>query len=96
MDITIKSLKFDADKKLIAFVEKKVGRLEKFFAGAEPAADVTLSLEKDAKRAKIQILVPGEAIIIERSSDTFENAISACVDAAKEKLTRTKEKKYDK
>ena len=93
MEIKIKSLKFDADKKLVAFVEKKVTRLEKFFAGAEPAAEVTLSLEKDAKAAKIQIHVPGDEMIIERSSKTFEDAITECVDAMKEKLTRAKEKK---
>lgn len=95
MEIRIKSLKFDASEKLNAFVEKKVGRLEKFFAGAEAAAEVTLTLEKDGKAAKIQIHVPGEELIIERSSDTFENAITAAVDAMKEKLTRAKEKKYE-
>ena len=93
MEIRIKSLKFDADKKLIAFVEKKVERLSKFFAGVEADADVTLSLEKDGKGAKIQIPGIGGGLIIERTADTFENAITACVDAMKEKLTREKEKK---
>ncbi|MCQ2184446.1 MAG: HPF/RaiA family ribosome-associated protein [Bacteroidales bacterium] len=93
MEITIKSLKFDADKKLIAFVEKKVARLSKFLAGADTDADVTLTLEKDGKAAKIQIPGVAGGLIIERTSDTFENAITACVDAMKEKLTREKEKK---
>ena len=93
MDITIKTLKFDADKKLVAFVEKKVARLSKFFAGAEPAAEVTLSLGKDSKSAKLHAFLPGQVEIIERESDTFENAVTACVDAMKEKLTRAKEKK---
>lgn len=95
MEIRIKSLKFDADKKLIEFVEKKVSRLEKFFAGADPAAEVTLTLEPDAKAAKIQVHVPGEELIIERSGKTFEDAITEAVDAMKEKLTRAKEKKYE-
>jgi len=82
-------LKFDAGEKLTAFVEKKVARLSKFFAGQEPAAEVTLSLEKDGKTAKLQ----ANGFVIERSADTFENAITACVDAMKEKLTREKEKK---
>jgi len=94
MEITIKSLKFDADKKLIAFVEKKVSRLEKFLAGAPGDAEVTLTLEKDAKGAKIKIPAAGSEMLIERTADTFENAITACVDAMKEKLTREKEKKY--
>lgn len=91
MEIRIKTLKFDADKKLIEFVEKKVNRLSKFLAGAEADAEVTLTLDKDGKGAKIKIA----DLIIERTADTFENAITACVDAMKEKLTREKEKKYE-
>lgn len=93
MEITIKSLKFDADKKLIAFVEKKVARLSKFFAGAETDAEVVLTLETDGKGARIHIPGIGGGLVIERTSDTFENAVTACVDAMKEKLTREKEKK---
>ena len=95
MEIRIKSLKFDADKKLIAFVEKKVSRLSKFFAGVDANADITLALDKDGKSAKIQIPEIGGGLIIERTSDSFENAITACVDAMKERLTREKEKKQE-
>ena len=42
-----------------------------------------------------QAEVTGEELIIDRVADTFENAITECVDAMKEKLTRSKEKKYD-
>ena len=59
-------------------------------------AEVSLEDIKEGKRAKIQIGVPGDTLIIERVADTFENAVTGCVDAMKEKLTRTKEKKYDK
>lgn len=93
MEIKVKSLKFDADKKLIAFVEKKVARLSKFFAGVDANADVTLALGKDGKSAKIQIPEISGGLVIERTADTFENAITACVDAMKEKLTREKERK---
>lgn len=91
MEIRIKTLKFDADKKLIEFVEKKVNRLSKFLAGSDADAEVTLTLDKDGKGAKIKIA----DLIIERTADTFENAITACEDAMKEKLTREKEKKYE-
>lgn len=97
MEIKIKTLKFDADQKLVDYVEKKVSRLDKFFKGATDTAEVTLSLlqEPDNKQAKIQIHVPGDDLIIERKSNTFEQAITDCVDAMKEKLTRKKEKTYD-
>ena len=97
MEIKIKTLKFDADQKLIEYVEKKVSKLDKFFQGAADTAEVTLSLlsEPDNKQAKIQMHVPGDDLIIERNSHSFEQAITDCVDAMKEKLKRKKEKTYD-
>ncbi len=96
MKINLKSLKFDASDKLIAFVEKKVARVEKFFDGVAQEAEVTLENLKEGKKAKLQIHIPGEELIIERTADTFENAITECVDAMKEKLTRSKEKMQSK
>ena len=97
MEIKIKTLKFDADQKLVDYVEKKVAKLDKFFQGAADVAEVTLSLlsEPDNKQAKIQMHVKGDDLIIERNSHSFEQAITDCVDAMKEKLTRKKEKTYD-
>ena len=93
MEIKIKSLKFDADQKLVAFVEKKVSKLEKFYEGTE-TVEVILSLLPDPenKNAKIQIHVPGQDLVIEKNAKTFEDAITECADAMKEKLTRFKEK----
>ncbi|MCQ2174608.1 MAG: HPF/RaiA family ribosome-associated protein [Bacteroidales bacterium] len=96
MEIKIKSLKFSADEKLVGFVEKKVARIEKFFDGVVNEAEVSLENLKEGKKAKIQVHIPGDDIIIERVADTFENAITGCVDAMKEKLTRTKEKIQEK
>ena len=97
MEIKIKSLKFDADAKLIAYVEKKVSKLEKFFDGIE-TADVTLSLlsEPDNKNVKIQAHIPGDELVIERSAKTFEEAVTEAADLMKEKIVRAKEKKFDK
>ena len=93
MEIKIKTLKFDADQKLIAFVEKKLSKLEKFHEGLE-TVDVTLSLlqEPDNKNVKVQIHIPGQDLVIERNAKTFEDAVNNCADAMKEKLTRAKEK----
>ena len=93
MEIKIKSLKFDADQKLVAFVEKKVSKLEKFYEGTE-TVEVILSLLPDPenKNARIQIHVPGQDLVIEKNAKTFEDAVTECADAMKEKLTRFKEK----
>ncbi len=88
----IKTLKFDAGEKLIAFVEKKVARLEKFCEGKADEIIVTLENLKEGKSVKIQIPVSGSPMLIARTADTFENAVTACVDIMKENLTRNKEK----
>ena len=95
--INIKSLKFDADEKLLDFTEKKVGKVEKFFDNLGDI-EVTLSLLPDAenKCVKLQTHMPGEDIVIERNAHTFEEAVTDAADALKEKIVRTKEKKYAK
>lgn len=50
MEIRIKSLKFDASEKLLAFVEKKVQRIEKFFDDATQVAEVSLENAKEGKK----------------------------------------------
>ena len=49
MDINIQSLKFDASKQLVEFIEKKMSRLERF-ADRPTGVDVVLRLEKDDER----------------------------------------------
>lgn len=91
--ITIKTLKFDAGEKLSAFVEKKVSRLEKFCEGKTDKILVSLENLKEGKSAKIQIAMPGDSLVIERKADTFENAVTASVDAMKERISRSKDRK---
>ena len=95
--INVKSLKFDADEKLLDFIDKKVGKVEKFFDNMGDI-DVTLSLLPDAenKSAKLQTHIPGEDLVIERQARTFEEAVTDAADALKEKIVRAKEKKFAK
>ena len=95
--INVKSLKFDADQKLLDYVEKKVGKIEKFFDNLGDI-DVTRSLspEPDNKNVRLQTRFPGEDLVIERNAKTFEEAVTEAVDAMKEKIVRAKEKRFDK
>ena len=96
MDIKLKALKFDAGEQLVAFVEKKVSRLARFCEDLADEVEVALEdHQKEGKKVKIQIHVPGEYLVIERIADTFENAITDGVDAMKEKISRVKEKKFE-
>ena len=95
--INVKSLKFNADQKLLDYVEKKVGKLEKFFDNLGDI-DVTLSLlpDPDNKCVRLQTRFPGEDLVIERNAKTFEEAVTEAADLMKEKIVRAKEKRFDK
>ena len=97
MAINIKSLKFDADVKLLEYVEKKVVKLEKFFDNMGDI-DVTLSLlpEHDNKCVRLKTHIPGEDLIVEKNARTFEEAVTEAADVMKEKIVRATEKKFDK
>jgi len=97
MKINVQSIKFDADQKLLDFIDKKVGKIEKFFDNIV-CAEVTLSLLPDPqnKNVQIKVAIPGDDIIVERHADTFENAIVDCVDNLKNRLVSEKEKRYKK
>lgn len=94
MNVKIQSLKFDADQKLISFIESKLNRVDKF-AESITAADVILRLEKDNehgnKVAVISLDVPGEKLVAEKQCKSFEEAVDLCIDALKKQLSRYKE-----
>lgn len=94
MEIRVQSIKFNADQKLLDFVEKKLSKLPKFH-DAIITVDVALSLlaEHENKNVKVQVRIPGNDIVVERNAKTFEDAVVDCADILKEKLVRAKEKK---
>ena len=96
MEIRVQSIKFNADQKLLDFVEKKFSRLEKFY-DAVTSVDVALSLlpDHDNKSVKVQVSIPGSTIVVEKNAKTFEDAVVDCADILKEKLVKVKEKKAE-
>ncbi len=94
MEINVQSIKFDADQKLLDFIDKKLGKMDKFYEEAL-SAEVTLSLlsDHDNKNVKVRVLIPGNDVIVERNADTFENAITEIAGILKDNLVSAKEKK---
>ena len=94
MEIRVQSIKFNADQKLLDFVEKKVSKLPKFYDEITDV-EVTMSLlaDHENKNVKVHVRSPGNDLVIERNARKFEDAIVDCVDILKDKLVRAKEKK---
>lgn len=91
--VRIQSIRFDADQKLLDFVEKKLSKLPKFYDSII-GIDVKLSLlqEPENKNVRVNVQIPGNDVVVERNAATFEDAVVDCADVLKEKLKRVKEK----
>jgi len=95
MNIQIHSVRFDADKKLIDFVNLKVNKLGQFndqLLGAEVFLRLDKSDISENKIAEIKISSPTQPLFAKKQSKTFEEAIDQASGALKKQITRQKEK----
>ncbi|MDR1225331.1 MAG: ribosome-associated translation inhibitor RaiA [Prevotellaceae bacterium] len=99
MNVKIQSIKFTADKNLLAFIEDKVGKLDRFYDGIV-GAEVALSLENVSddknKVAKIRLVVPGNDMFAEHQCKSFEEAVDMNVEVLKKQLAKHKDKERGK
>lgn len=95
MKVQIQSVKFDADQRLLDFVEHKMSKLDRFVERAT-GADVILKLDKDSEQgnkvATISLLVPGEDLVAERRARSFEEAVDLAIEALKRQIEKVKDK----
>ncbi len=95
MDIQVHSVHFTADKKLIDFVNEKVGKLDLFFDNII-ASEVFLRLDKsqegENKIAEIKILIPGKELFAKKQCKSFEEAADLAVEALRKQVSKHKEK----
>ena len=95
MNIQVHSVKFDADKKLLDFVDAKVEKLGQYSSDII-SIEVFLRLSKDQemenKLAEIKVEYPGGPLFAKKQSKTFEESIDNVTDALKKQITKQKEK----
>lgn len=95
MDINIHSIHFDADKKLINFIEGKVKKLVQYYDHII-SAEVFLRLENDQssenKLAEVRLDIPGNDMFAKKRSKSFEESIDNVVEALRKQITKYKEK----
>ena len=93
MNVIIQSVKFDADKKLVGFIQEKVGKIDRFVEDAI-GVEVTLKVDRDNEKgnkvAAIRVEIPGNDLIAERKAKSFEEAIDLGIDAIKRQQEKRK------
>lgn len=95
MKVKVQSIHFDADQKLIDFVEEKVEKLRHFYENIIDS-EVFLRLDKNItqenKIAEIKLNTPGKILFASEQCATFEQAADKSVEALKRQITKHKEK----
>lgn len=95
MDIKVETVHFEADKKLVEFVNERVNKLGQFYdniVGSEVYLKLGSAAENENKIAEIKIHVPGKELFAKKQSKSFEEATDLCVDALKKQVQKHKEK----
>jgi putative sigma-54 modulation protein len=95
MDVKIQSIKFDADKKLVEFINSKLAKLQRFYdaiIGAEVFLKLENSQDMENKIVEVKLLIPGNDLFVERQAKTFEEGVDDCLEVLKRQVTKHKEK----
>ncbi len=96
MNVNIQTVHFDADEKLVTYVEKKLSKLSQFHDRITKV-DVYLKLDnvvhniKD-KIAEIKVHIPRYDFFVKHSSKSFEESFDVALDSVIVQIKRKKEK----
>lgn len=99
MNINIQSIHFDADKKLLNFITKKLEKLEQF---TDRIIDMSVFLklnnhkDKSNKTVEVKLNVSNTIIYSEATSSTFEAATEKVLETLKQQIKKRKEQLSEK
>jgi ribosomal subunit interface protein len=100
MEVKINSVHFNADQKLVDFVNKKVSKLDTFFDGIINAEVILKVLKPETannKVSELRISIPANGYLFaKKQADTFEEATDLAIDAVRKQLDKYKDKLKNK
>jgi len=95
MNMKMQSVGFKADKKLEAFINQKLSKLNKFDNNISDY-NVTLNIENSDPKAnkvvEVKVNVPGNELFAKKQSNSFEAAAELVADALRIQILKNKEK----
>jgi putative sigma-54 modulation protein len=95
MKLQVKSVHFDADQKLLLFIQEKLDKLEHFYEDiltGEVSLRVENSSDAENKYVQIRLNVPGNDLIAKEQCKTFEEATDLAVEALRKQILKHKDK----
>jgi putative sigma-54 modulation protein len=97
MKLQVHSIHFNADVKLIDFIQKKVDKLETFYDRMVDG-EVFLRLNNEGienKTVEIKVKVPGSQLFAKEQAKSFEEATDLATEALRAQLKKFKTKLRD-
>lgn len=95
MQVQVQSIHFDADVKLIKFIEEKLQKLGTFHDRIIKS-EVFLRLDKsdvnENKIAEVKLSIPGKELFAKKQCKTFEEATDVAVDALRRQIDKHRTK----
>ena len=95
MKVNTQSVNFNADQKLIDFIQKRMDKLDLFYDKVIKA-DVFLKLEntsdKENKIFEARVSVPGDSFVVKKQCKSFEEGADSAVSSLERQLKKRKEK----
>lgn len=94
MKVQVQSVHFDADTKLIDFIQRKLDKLDTFYDRTIDA-EVILKVNNEGienKTVEIKLNVPGEQLFAQKTNGSFEAATDHCTEALRRQIKKHKEK----
>ena len=96
MKITVQSIRFNADKKLLDFIQKKADKLDTFHDHII-SGEVYLKLENVEDEAnkitEIKLMLPGTQLFAKEQCKSFEEATDLAVECLRKQINKHKQKK---
>ncbi len=95
MKVQMHSVHFDADQKLLDFVQQRLNKLETFYDKVTGGEVIMRLNNKDGienKTIEIKLLVPGTTLFSQEDAASFEAAADAAADSLRRQITKYKEK----
>ncbi len=95
MKVNTQSVNFNADKKLINFIQDRLEKLDKYYDKVIDA-DVYLKLDntngKENKIFEVRLNVPGNKFVVKKQSKTFEEGTDLAIGSLERQLKKRKQK----
>ncbi|MDT0676755.1 ribosome hibernation-promoting factor, HPF/YfiA family [Autumnicola musiva] len=95
MKVNVQSVNFNADRKLIDFIQKKLDKLDNYYDKII-FADVYLKVQntsgKENKTTEVLLSVPGGDVMVKKTCKKFEECVDECITSLQRQLIKRKEK----